>query len=47
MSWFAHAVAGSLYALGFGRFASELWSMAGFSTFGLSVHQMTLGFMTR
>ena len=24
MSWFAHAVAGSLYALAFGRFASEL-----------------------
>jgi amino acid transporter len=46
MSWFAHAVAGSLYALGFGRFASELWIMAGLPTFGLSVHQMTLGFMT-
>jgi amino acid transporter/nucleotide-binding universal stress UspA family protein len=46
MSWFAHAVAGSLYALAFGRFASELWIMAGLPTFGLSVHQMTLGFMT-
>lgn len=46
MSWFAHAVAGSLYALGFGRFASEFWLMAGFSTFGLSVEQLTLGFMT-
>jgi amino acid transporter/nucleotide-binding universal stress UspA family protein len=46
MSWFAHAVAGSLYALGFGRFASELWTMAGMPTFGLSVHQMTLLFMT-
>ena len=46
MSWFAHAAAGSLYALGFGRFASELWLMSGIPTFGLSVHQMTLGFMT-
>lgn len=46
MSWFAHAVAGSLYALAFGRFAAELWIMADITTFGLSVHQMTLGFMT-
>jgi amino acid transporter/nucleotide-binding universal stress UspA family protein len=46
MSWFAHAVAGSLYALGFGRFAAELWIIAGMPTFSLSVHQMTLGFMT-
>ncbi|NOY98369.1 MAG: amino acid permease [Chloroflexi bacterium] len=46
MSWFAHAAAGSLYALGFGRFASELWIMSGVPMFGLSVHQMTLGFMT-
>ena len=46
MSWFAHAVAGSLYALGFGRFASEFWIMAGVPTFGLSVEQMTLAFMT-
>ncbi len=46
MSWFAHAVAGSLYALGFGRFATELWVMAGVPMAGLSVHQMTLGFTT-
>jgi amino acid transporter/nucleotide-binding universal stress UspA family protein len=46
MSWFAHAAAGSLYALGFGRFITELGIMAGLPTFGLSVHQMTLGFMT-
>ncbi len=46
MSWFAHAVAGSLYALGFGRFASEFWMMAGLSTFGLTVEQLTLAFMT-
>lgn len=46
MSWFAHAVAGSLYALGFGRFATEFWMMAGLSTFGLTVEQLTLAFMT-
>jgi len=46
MSWFAHVAAGSLYALGFGRFASELWIMAGASTFGLTVPQLTLIFMT-
>jgi len=33
MSWFAHAVAGSLYGLGFGTFALELWSMAGLPLF--------------
>jgi amino acid transporter/nucleotide-binding universal stress UspA family protein len=46
MSWFAHAIAGSLYALAFGRFASELLVMAGVPILGLSVHQMTLGLMT-
>ncbi len=46
MSWFAHAVAGSLYALTFGRFATELIIMAGLPTYGLSVRHMTLGFMT-
>jgi amino acid transporter/nucleotide-binding universal stress UspA family protein len=46
MSWFAHASAGSLYALGFGRFASELWSMAGIPDFGLTTEHLTLGFMT-
>ncbi len=46
MSWFAHAVAGSLYALAFGRFASELLVMAGVSTLGLSVNQMSLALMT-
>ena len=45
MSWFAYIAAGSLYGLTFGRFASELWTMAGLPTFGLSIHQMTLGFM--
>lgn len=33
MSWFAHAVAGSLYALAFGTFAVELWQMAGLPIF--------------
>lgn len=46
MSWFAHAVAGSLYALAFGRFASELWTMSGLPTLGLSVERLTLAFMT-
>jgi amino acid transporter/nucleotide-binding universal stress UspA family protein len=46
MSWFAHASAGSLYALGFGRFASELWIQAGIPTFGLTVEHLTLALMT-
>jgi amino acid transporter/nucleotide-binding universal stress UspA family protein len=46
MSWFAHAVAGSLYGVGFGRFATELWMMAGLPTFGASVGTMTLVFTT-
>lgn len=46
MDWFAHAVAGTLYALGFGRFATELWLMAGLPDFGLSVEWMSLIFMT-
>jgi amino acid transporter len=46
MDWFAHAVAGTLYAMGFGRFATELWHMAGLPDFGLSVEWMSLIFMT-
>jgi len=46
MSWVAHVAAGSLYALAFGRFASELWTMAGLPTLGFSVAHMTLAFMT-
>ena len=46
MSWFAHVVAGSLYALAFGRFASELWLMAGLSDFGLGLHLLTLVWTT-
>lgn len=45
MSWFAHAAAGSLYALAFGRFASEAWLMLELPTLGLSVPQMSLRFM--
>jgi len=50
MSWFAHAVAGSLYGLGFGRFAAELWLLAGMPSFGMSedmlVHYLTLSMMS-
>ena len=46
MSWSAAASAGALYALGFGRFASELWLIADLPTMGLTVDQMTLVFMT-
>lgn len=46
MSWSAAASAGALYALGFGRFASELWLLAGLPTLGLGVAQLTLIFMT-
>ena len=45
MSWFAHSVACSLYGLGFGRFAVEIWTLAGLPTFGLTETQMTLAFM--
>jgi amino acid transporter/nucleotide-binding universal stress UspA family protein len=43
MSWFAHAVAGSLYALAFGRFFAELWNAFGRLPLGLTVGQMSLG----
>lgn len=46
MSWFAHVAAGSLYALGFGRFAAEIWQSAGLPMAGLSTAQMTLAWMT-
>jgi len=46
MNWFAPAVAGSLYALTFGRFAAELVVLANLKPFGLNVEQLTLGFMT-
>ncbi len=46
MSWFAQAVAGSLYALAFGRFAAEFIHVTGMPTFGLTINQISLGFMT-
>lgn len=45
MSWFASAVAGSLYALAFGHFMAELWSMAGFPLLGITTNQLSLVFM--
>ncbi len=44
MSWFAYIAAGSLYGLTFGRFAAEMWHMAGAPTLGLSLQQMSLAF---
>jgi len=35
MSWFAHAVAGSLYALGFAAYLAETLQLIGLSTFGI------------
>ncbi len=46
MSWFAQAVAGSLYGLAFGRFMAELFEMFELPSFGLTVDQLTLVFMT-
>lgn len=44
MSWFAHAVACSLYGLGFGRFAVEILSLAWPEVHEIA-HPLTLGFM--
>lgn len=46
MSWFAHAVAGSLYGLGFGHFAFELWELAGVPTLGIGSSTWALFFTT-
>jgi amino acid transporter/nucleotide-binding universal stress UspA family protein len=46
MSWFAQAVAGSLYGLAFGRFTAEVFERAGISFFGLSLEQTAMVFMT-
>ena len=46
MSWFAQAVAGSLYGLAFGRFAAELIKLVDLPTFGLSTDQLSMGLMT-
>lgn len=46
MSWFAAALAGSLYALAFGRFGAEMMSLAGVVVNGLSVQQLSMIFST-
>ena len=46
MSWFAHAVAGSLYALGFGHFAFVLMDRAGIPSLGISEKMWALAFTT-
>jgi amino acid transporter/nucleotide-binding universal stress UspA family protein len=45
MAWMASSTACALYGLGFGRFAVEIWTIAGLPTFGLTEGQMTLAFM--
>ncbi len=42
MDWFAHAVACSLYALGFGSFAARLLEMAQVSPFNLPEHTLAI-----
>lgn len=46
MSWFAHAVAGSLYAIAFGRFFVEFLIMAGVNIPEEMIQPYTLVFMT-
>ncbi|MCG3209428.1 MAG: hypothetical protein FOGNACKC_03052 [Anaerolineae bacterium] len=46
MSWFAHAVAGSLYALAFGSFATEFYELVGLPTFGLGTEGLKVVFTT-
>jgi amino acid transporter/nucleotide-binding universal stress UspA family protein len=46
MDWFAHTIAGTLYALAFGRFAAELLIISGIGTLGLSVEALSLVLMT-
>ncbi len=43
MDWFAHAVAGSLYALGFASYLVETLNMMGFGTFGIPHAVFTKG----
>jgi amino acid transporter/nucleotide-binding universal stress UspA family protein len=45
MSWFAQTIAGSLYALAFGRFAAELIFLAGVPTLGLELETLSKVFM--
>ena len=46
MSWFAHAVAGSLYGLGFGHFAYEIWHRTGIPELGIGEQWWVLLFTT-
>ncbi|MGD2058386.1 MAG: amino acid permease [Anaerolineales bacterium] len=46
MSWFAQAVAGSLYGLAFGRFVAEVFERAGAHFFGLTLEQTAMVFMS-
>lgn len=46
MSWFAQAVAGSLYGLAFGRFMAEVFERSGVSFFGLTLEQTAMVFMS-
>jgi len=46
MSWFAHAVAGSLYAIAFGRFAAELMLIIGFEIEGFDIQFLSRILMT-
>jgi len=44
MSWFAYTVAGALYAVAFGRFATEFWTILDAPMLGFSIEQLTLVF---
>lgn len=46
MSWFAHAVAGSLYAIAFGRFSAELMLIIGFEIEGFDIQFLSRILMT-
>jgi amino acid transporter/nucleotide-binding universal stress UspA family protein len=46
MSWFAQAVAGSLYGLAFGRFMAEVFERLGYPFLGLSLEQTAMVFMS-
>lgn len=46
MSWYASSAAGSLYALGFGRFLTELLTTSGITIANLSEDRLSMIFMT-
>jgi amino acid transporter/nucleotide-binding universal stress UspA family protein len=45
-NWFAHTLAGTLYALTFGRFAAEVIGMIGLPTLGMSTLELSRVLMT-